>query len=108
MKLKLSCALIFFFISSLSYAEITGELTDTGGVGSYTISIENSDDGHVYNGTATDIGNHQLKIIVSDGIETYQGIATADETGNYRFDLPDKNSGKSLVGTIDTEGEEPY
>lgn len=99
-RLAMFFAIIFFSSHAMAY-ELEGTLTDTGGDGSYTVSLEN-DEGHVYNGNASQLADGTLKVHVDDGNgETYSGLATKDETGIYNFNLKNDVSGDPATGTLE-------
>ncbi|MHB1949030.1 MAG: hypothetical protein ACYCQI_13060 [Gammaproteobacteria bacterium] len=105
MRIKLFLALILLLFSTVTYAEFSGTLTATGGVGEYTVMIEDDITGHVYNGKAETLKDDSLHINVNDSQEFYNGYATEDETGQYHFELTDPTSGKKLMGILEEDQE---
>lgn len=89
-------------ITATAALELDGSLTDTGSEGTYQVNLENSDNGHVYNGTAIDMGDGHLKVDVSDGAgESFTGVAVPDENDDYSFMLHNTVSGAEATGTMD-------
>lgn len=105
MQIKVFLALILLFFSTICYAEYYGTLTATGGEGEYTVMIEDDITGHVFNGKAETLKDQSLRINVNDSQEFYNGLATADETGQYHFELTDPTSGKILKGILEEDQE---
>jgi len=101
MKNGILLILCFCLSSGLWAQDFDGSFTQTGSEDTYTVNLQN-DNGHVYTGTATDVGNGKLIVKVDDGAgEGYNGVAQDNGYGDFEILLINSKTGEAATGTVD-------